>query len=305
MRDYKNVRVPRKYRTAEKSVNVKRVDTTRRVGRRGANATGVKSVLLNILLFIVLAGGSWLGWQVYRLIAHAEVFQISGVDMKGVRQLGNAELKDIAGVFTGRNIFRVNLEDGARRARENPWVKEVRIHRSLPNRISMTFVERAPCAILDTGSGRYVMDGEGVVIARMTKDDGSAWPLPVVEVKDYRAKSGEPVSTEGMQEALTLLSEISARGGWKLADITVKANSPETLSVVYADHEFKIGCGNYGEKLRRLSEVLADVKQRGLDIAYVDLRPERQAAVMATNSGGRQQGREKIFSIGGRRGKKT
>ena len=38
--------------------------------------------------------------------------------------------------------------------------------------------------------------------------------------------------------------------------------------------------GNYAEKLRRLAEIMADVKQRGLEIAYVDLRPERQAAVM-------------------------
>jgi hypothetical protein len=67
----------------------------------------------------------------------------------------------------------------------------------------------------------------------------------------------------------------------------VKANSPETLSIVYAEHEFKIGSGNYREKLRRLAEVLEDVKQRSLDIAYVDLRPERQAAVMVKETRGK------------------
>jgi cell division septal protein FtsQ len=50
--------------------------------------------------------------------------------------------------------------------------------------------------------------------------------------------------------------------------------------VFYAEHEFKIGSGRYGEKLRRLAEVMADVKERGLEISYVDLRPERQTAVM-------------------------
>jgi hypothetical protein len=119
-----------------------------------------------------------------------------------------------------------------------------------------------------------------VVIERLAQDGASAWPLPVIAVKDCKAKPGEPVNSEGMAEALTLLAEISARGGWLPSEVMIKANSPETLSVVYASHEFKIGSGNYAEKLRRLAEVMADVKQRGLDIAYVDLRPERQAAAM-------------------------
>jgi hypothetical protein len=93
-----------------------------------------------------------------------------------------------------------------------------------------------------------------------------------------------------MAEALTLIAELSARGGWELSEITIKANSPEALSVVYAEHEFKIGSGNYAEKLRRLAEVMTDVKQRGLNIAYVDLRPERQAAVMVVNEKARGQG---------------
>jgi cell division septal protein FtsQ len=68
----------------------------------------------------------------------------------------------------------------------------------------------------------------------------------------------------------------------------IKASTPETLSIVYADCEFRIGSAQYSEKLRRLAEIMEDVKRRNLNIAYVDLRPERQAAVMVKN--GRVQG---------------
>jgi cell division septal protein FtsQ len=54
---------------------------------------------------------------------------------------------------------------------------------------------------------------------------------------------------------------------------------------VYADCEFRIGSAQYSEKLRRLAEIMEDVKRRNLNIAYVDLRPERQAAVMVKNAG--------------------
>jgi cell division protein FtsQ len=204
--------------------------------------------------------------------------------------VSDADLKEIAGVFTGQNIFRVDLETPVRRARANPWVKDVRIYRRLPNRISMVVTERVAFALLDTGTGRYVMDNDGVVIDRIVKENVSGWQLPVVAVKENRVRPGEQITSEGMAESLMLIAEIADRGGWKMSEVTIKAGSPETISVLYADHEFKIGTGNYAEKLRRLAEILSDGTQRGLDIAYVDLRPERQAAVMVKNTGGKVQG---------------
>ena len=137
MRDYKNVKVPRAYRTTPKRTTVKRVNRTST--GPGKNAGGIKRIFPQILVCIVMAGGVWLGWQAYMLLTHAEIFQISGVDVKGVQQLGEGDLKTIAGVFTGQNIFQADINAAARRARANPWIREVNIHRSLPNRITMTF----------------------------------------------------------------------------------------------------------------------------------------------------------------------
>lgn len=278
MRDYKNLKVPRKYRATTNRVSVKRVEASRANGRAGG--AGLKSAAARIFVLAVIACGGWLGWHAYRSTLHAEMFQIAGVDIKGVRHVSDENLKAIAGVFTGQNILRVDLDEAARRARANPWVREVRIHRSLPNRITMAFVERVPTAILDAGAARYLMDDEAVVIERLGKAGSAEWPLPVVMVKDCRPHPGEQAGCGAIAEALTLLAGIAERGGWELRDIAVKASSPESLSLVYAGHEFKFGSGSYAEKLRRLAEVMADVKQRNLDIAYVDLRPERQAAVM-------------------------
>ncbi len=279
MRDYKNVKVPGSYRGKSNRVSVKRVDLGRGVTRTGKSAAGLGSVLVKLTVMVLLAGAGFLGWQIYRAIMHADAFVVSGVDIKGVKQLTNEDLRDIVASFKGQNIFRVDLETAARRARANPWVREVRIHRSLPNRITMVFSERTPTMLLDTGSARYLMDDDGVILERLGKN-ASAWPLPVVAIKDYPARPGEPVTAEGLSDAMLLLGEIAERGGWQLANVTVRANSPDSLTVVYADHEFKMGSGRYPEKLRRLAEVMADVKQRGIEIAYVDLRPERQAAVM-------------------------
>lgn len=282
MRDYKNVKVPRSYRSASNRVTVKRVEVKRIAGRSRTGAAGIKNVTLQILMVVVIAAGGWLGWQAYRTLLHAEMFQIAGVDVKGVRHMSEADLREIAGVFTGQNIFSVDLETAVRRARANVRVKDVRIYRRLPNRISMVFTERLPFALLDTGAVQYVLDNDGVVIDKVVKEKASTGRLPVVAIKDARVRPGEQVTSGGMAEALMLIAEIAGRGGWRLPEVTIKAASPESLSVLYADHEFKIGAVNYAEKLRRLAEIMADGKQRGWNIAYVDLRPERQAAVMVS-----------------------
>jgi cell division protein FtsQ len=239
---------------------------------------------------VLIAGVAVLAWQGYRATIRADMFVVSGFDVKGAMHLGENDLKKIGGIFQGQNIFRADINAAVFRARANPWVKEARIYRRLPNRITMTVTERTPSVILEAGAERFLMDDEGMVIERLAKDGAPAWPLPVVAIKGCHARPGEPVAAEGLDEARLLLAEVSARGGWRLGDVTVKADSPETLSMVYAEHEFKIGSGRYGEKLRRLAEVMADVKERGIEIAYVDLRPERQTAVMVRNEGGRGPG---------------
>lgn len=289
MRDYKNVKVPAKYRAGNTRVSVKRVETGRVLRRKGNDGPGLKSLLLNMAGVSIFVLCCWTGWQAYRFMTQADMFLVSGVDVRGAHHLGEAELKAIVGPFTGQNIFRADLQSAVRRARVNPWIKEATIHRSLPNRIAMTVLERVPALMLEADSGRYLMDSEAVVIDRVPA--GAAYSLPVIVVKDCRARAGEPVTAEGIAEALALVAEIESRGGWKTSDVRVNASSPEALSIVYADHEFRIGSGRYGEKLRRLAEIMSDVKQRGLDIAYVDLRPENQAAVLVKEQGKRKKSR--------------
>jgi len=281
MRDYKNVRVPRSYRGESRRTPAKRVRPlySSVQPRKGGGLTGA---LIKIVTVVTIAGAAYLGWQGYRTVMHADMFVVSGVDISGVHQLGEKDLREIAAIFTGQNIFRVDVDAAVRRAHANPWIKEATVYRKLPNRITMTFVERVPSFLLDTGAARYLLDSEAVVIERIARDVSPSWPLPVVAIRDYRARPGEQVASESMAEAVTLLSEIAARGGWNPAEVTVIANSPASLTIEYAGHEFRMGSGRYGEKLRRLAEVMADVKERGLEISYADLRPERQAAVMVS-----------------------
>lgn len=277
MRDYKNVKVPKRYRTESSRTTAKRVAVSRRSSSRRPAARGT---LYRILIVAIIAAGAYFGWLGYQWFARADIFQIAGVDVKGIAHIPEKEIREIGGIFAGQNIFLVNIEAAANQTRAHPWVKDVQIHRRLPNRIGMIITERVPAAVLDSGAARYLLDRDGVVIEKVTKQTNDTAALPLILAHGCAVSIGERASGKGAAEALAFLSEISTRNGWHLSEVTIKADSAESLCVLYAGHEFRIGNGEYPEKLRRLDEITADMKAREKDFVYVDLRPERQAAVL-------------------------
>ena len=278
MRDYKNVKVPRRYRTTTRKASNKRLTVGPGRGRkRRGRIKDAAVTVLSVLITLALCYGAWTG---YRWLTTAALFQIAGVDVQGAHRVSDDDIRKVAEQFTGQNIFRVDIARAARQAEANPWVRDVRIERRLPSRIRMVFTERAPRAVLQAANGRYLMDGEGVVIVPTRDVESVAAALPAIAISDRRVAPRDQVDSEALPAALELLDELALRGGWDLAKVTVKASSPETIGVVYAGHEFRVGHGNYTEKLRRLGEIVSDMNRRGLDYAYIELRPERQAAVL-------------------------
>jgi cell division protein FtsQ len=287
MRDYKHVKVPRRERTRSRTRTVsKRFEFGPSRGRkRAGSARQAATLVLSVLLTAALCYGAWSG---YRWITRSPLFQIAGVDIKGVRQVSDEEIRGMAALFTGQNIFQVDIGAVARKASAHPWVRDIRIERRLPNRISMVFSERVPRAVLQAANGRYLMDGDGTAIVPVREAEAAGVGLPTIAVRDRRTAPRDRIESEALPVALELLDELALRGGWDLGDVTVTADSPETVAIVYAGREFRVGSGSYDEKLRRLGEIVSDMNRRGLDYAYVDLRPERQAAVMVKNTKGRR-----------------
>lgn len=276
MRDYKNVRVPKGHRPISRRTTVVRRTTTSGRGasqvRRPAGRIGI------IFLLAAIAAGSYMGWLGYRWFAESETFQIKAVEIHGVRRLSANDFRIFEEAFAGRNIFLVDLNSVAAQAAMHPWVKDIRIYRRLPNKISVRITEREAAAVIVTPTGNYLIDGTGAVMERLGKQQPSG--LPVITVGRINLSIGEVIEAGPVKDALSLLYELSQRGGWSMSDVRIKAETPEAITVLYANREFRMGSGNYPEKLRRLSEIAADMNRRGLDFAYIDLRPERQAAVM-------------------------
>src|SRR4030067_2101916 len=120
MNDYKHVKVPKQYRPQSNRTTVKRVAVSRGFQAR---SSGNRQAILRFLVALLVAVGGYFGWMGYQWLAHAEVFQISGVDVKGVKRLTEDEIRDIGGIFAGQNIFLGGIDAAARQARSHPGAK--------------------------------------------------------------------------------------------------------------------------------------------------------------------------------------
>jgi cell division protein FtsQ len=274
MKDYKHVRVPKRDRSWAAQTTVRRVSTARETREKRRRQGGS---FVRFFAVLLTAAALYGGWSAYRWFTTADIFIVTAVDVNGVKELTEKDIRGFVSVFEGQNVFLVDLDEPARRVSAHPWVKDVRIHRRLPNRISMVITERVPAAVLDTGKSPYLIDDEGYVIERAAKQEGMTASLPVITSRAPSARPGEQAGG-GVTAALALLRELTERGGWRMEGVSVKADTAESLTVRYEGHEIRIGSGNYAEKLRRLAEISSDMSRRGRDFVYVDLRPERQAA---------------------------
>ena len=254
--------------------------------------------LLKVVLAVAVLSVLACGWPAYQWADQSDLLKIKTVEVTGrMSTLTEQDVTAIADVFRGQGILRADIQGAAQRALANPWIRSVRIERRLPGTIRIAVVEREPAVRIDAGSGRYLADAHGTVIARADEEQPAHRRLPVVMLRSSELRPGQQIDAPELDEALALLEELGRRGGWRFGEVTVKAASLSSLTVVYEGCEVRLGPGGHAEKLRRLAEVVADVKRRNVAYEYIDLRSERQAAVMVRGaqglgSGGKGQGRK-------------
>jgi cell division protein FtsQ len=138
----------------------------------------------------------FLGWLVF----FSSWLAVDGVEVDGVELLSAKEVVAAAEVDVGTPLARVDLDEITGRIEAIPEVSEADVHRSWPDTVTITVVERTPIAAVRQQGSWWVMDGEGVVFRRTGSRDEA---LPVVQ-----APSG--LGDEAMREVAEVVTALPA-----------------------------------------------------------------------------------------------
>jgi cell division protein FtsQ len=117
-------------------------------------------------------------WGAHRYALTTPRFAIHEVQVQGASRLGDGQVAATGGIEIGQNIFALDTADAERRLLENPWVREVRITRDLPNRLRVDLVERKAGALTSIGGRLYLVTPAGEPFKQL--GEGDPFDLPLV-----------------------------------------------------------------------------------------------------------------------------
>lgn len=114
----------------------------------------------------ILVGAIWIAVDVVLYFSTSRDFKVREIVISGTHWASPEEIRQLAEIRTGTNIWFVPSVRVAQRIARHPWVRSCRVVKVPPDRVSILVEERRPvCAILERRQGvLYGLDAEGVVL---------------------------------------------------------------------------------------------------------------------------------------------
>ncbi|ABO49218.1 cell division protein FtsQ [Desulforamulus reducens MI-1] len=210
------------------------------------------------------------------ILLQSPFFQIKTVVVNGNRQLKKEDIVRYSGINIGLNIFKVNLSECEERLGLVPFIKNVKLKRSLPNKVIIEVSERNAVALLPVENGFIKVDTEGVYLQR----GQIAAALPIITGLDIQLKGpGKPIQSEYLPMALRILDQLPRSVIMKLSELNVSKAGLITLYTIDGVQGRLGSAKDLEYKGIVFQQVLATLQQSNNEIQYVDLSNPRVPVV--------------------------
>jgi len=245
---------------------------TRKRPRPGVNSGRLARALAAALILCGLTLATvWGAGQLYRRVAGGSWSVVKAVRVSGLKHVRQEDFLSYIGNPAGTRIMDLDMKGMAAKAASHPWIREAAFKRELPDTLRVEVMERNPAVVVETGGGRYVVDDEGLALARVR---GGEWGmLPAVQ---YPSSGGlkvlDPATSDDIKQVLALLAALRAEPSERLSGARLWIGMDRMPYIGVEGMTVKVGQGDYGDKVRRLAGVFEDIRARGAGPVLVDLR---------------------------------
>lgn len=145
--------------------------------------------LASVLAAVVLAAGA-VG------LTYTPLFAVDEVRVTGVQGQRALAVEQAAGIVVGERLLGVDLARVDADVTGLPWVRSVLVRRVPPSTVELAVEPRRPVAVVAGEGGRWLVDGDGVIVAPASADDlvpieapNSVLPGVGVEVRDAAVRN--------------------------------------------------------------------------------------------------------------------
>ena len=177
-----------------------------------------------------------------------------------------------AGLFAGTSVWEVDTEGAVASLSLANWVREVRVTRRFPNKVSLDVKSRQAVAATPSADGPYLIDADGVLFRE--ESDRSHPDLPYLTGWDQADSRGEQIARLRMALATVVAAE---REGIDVSELNVDRAGNAWVYPVHPRIAVYLGADFESDQVaRRLSAVLDNLPAESIgelyaiDLAYDD-----------------------------------
>ena len=221
------------------------------------------------LLVLLLVGSA--GAAVYSWLGRSSIFSVRDVDMNPCEHVSGDEISGILKGVAGGNIWSLSKEEIGRRLLSHPFVKEVVVRKSFPDKLVVKIEEREPVAMINLDALYYV-DGQGTIFKRLTAYDAKDKPILTGFSRDDLAAK-DPVTIRNLKKTIDLLRHAESGSlSRNISEVHFDAQDGYTLVTRDFGLQLKIGLMDFDEAMRRVEEAMPKLASLGKEKGVVDLK---------------------------------
>jgi cell division septal protein FtsQ len=209
--------------------------------------------------------------------------RVVDTDLDGL--MTKEEAMQIAGIQTGKNIFRVDLGAAERELQKIEQIDKVIIQRDWPDRISIRITKRIPIAWLaragtEDDSHSLLLDAQGNTM-KPYRVEPEYWHLPVIFAPNLELiQKRDMLAVADLQAALDLLAARAKQSDSLLSIVSVDISKGYALEVVDADKaRISFPPRDPAKQLERLQKLLVSCRDTGRKLEAVNLIPPKYTPV--------------------------
>ena len=239
-----------------------------------------RNIKRNFILFVkitallIILGALVFG---FNYLYNSKYFKIKTITLAGNSHYSNEQVKKVANVAIGANIFEINkknIEDSL--VSELTWVSSIFLKKIFPDKIEISITERKPYIRLVYGGKYYILDKEAVVLDEISVDKTPLYSdcLLVVNAIKFYPETGEKIAKKSILGAADIYDalDVELKKNIKEAYINDTVNS-EIILITVDNKQIIFGTSDkIVDKNAILRQILNKIYENKVSYSIIDLR---------------------------------
>lgn len=221
-----------------------------------------RSKIIKRIIKIVLLFGIVIGTFVFAMVS--PIFYIKNIQVMNHEQVNTDTIISLSELKTEENIFRFSSSIVAKKIKENAYIKDVKIHRKLPNTIQIEVEERKHSYSVDF-LGKYAyIDTQGYIL-EIGEDSKQKPILQGIETPEEQVEGGKRLNKEDLEKLEDVIKIINATKEYELENkvTSIDISKKNEYSLYLEPEKKKVYLGdntNLGNKMLYVNAIIEEEK---------------------------------------------